>query len=1009
MINSQTTYRPRKFAASNGFRILFLYLLLLQAGLFAQPVVEVGGVLTENTVWSSGFIYVVTEDVIVGEAVLLQIAPGTEVRFNQGRGLFVSGGQLLIDGTADEKVLLVPNHSGSETWNWNGITVSSIEEPGSILINQAFINKAVIGIKANAGNHLLITNNTVSNNLFVGISLFNSSDCVIEGNQIHENFLGIEIFSTDPANESSDNLVTGNHFANTTTNMIVHNSNQGGLTGNIITENFIENGVHGIWLFKSGHQGHGNVTVTRNIIINNGTPNDGYGIYVSMDSTYMSENILWRNTTAVSFREVNHCVLANNSLYENDRAIELRSSATGINMLNNTITGNAGEVLILNQHEGVVFQRNNLFANRQSEAAVVNNTATDIFIPENFWGTLDADIIDALIFDANDDPASGELVYKPLLPFADTTAPVSPPRQVTARLVEGTVKLSWLPNPEADLAGYNVHWGEFGHYFFTNSSGLILDTVFQLADLPLDSPIAVTALDNTAGFSESQLSGNESPFAFATLIPYAGEDSTICRDEPFYAITQSTAPFQYDSLYWQTRGDGGFDNNELIRPVYSAGAADIENKSVWLIMTVLADDKVFTDSLNLKFAIPPMVFAGQDAIISPDSSFTPVGTSTEHYTQLLWTTTGDGTFDDATSLTPVYTPGPADVINKGAALILEASNAYCGPVADTLTLTIRRQFSVEGRVWAGADLLPELPVIGLRISENGESSIHLLTFTDDSGAFRFNNLFGGEYVFYAVCDTTSENQYLPAYHPNRLRWQEAFMHDLTGDIFDLDIYLPTANNDLPPGVGSISGLFLLPRFSAGTLDSFCQPWFGDSGQVFCDDGLSNITVLLFGASGQVVYDFTLTDADGRFSFSGLPFGSYRLEVEIAGYESAASGIITLSPDNPFIEDITLEIEPQLKVGIYLPERSLTANPLHVYPNPATDMIYLTGDIVSGSELLTVRIFNATGLLVKNSTIISRSGHLQIDVRELKSGIYFVQLSGYDGAASFSFVKTYKIP
>lgn len=980
-------------------------MLLHHSGLLAQTVVEVGGVLTENATWTPEFIYVVTEDVIVSGSILLQIEPGTEVRFNQGRGLFVSGGRLFIDGTAEENVRLIPNHSGGESWNWNGITISSITEPGNIMINHALINKAVIGIKANAGNHLEITNNAISGNLFVGISLFNSSDCVIEGNHIFGNFLGLEIFSTDAANESSNNLVTGNHFANTTTNMIVHNSNQGGLTGNIITGNFIQNGVHGIWLFKSGHHGHGNVTVTRNIIINNGTQNDGYGIYVSMDSTYISENIFWRNTTAVSFREVNHCVLANNSLYENGRAIELRTGATGINMLNNTITGSAAEVLILNQHEGVVFQSNNLFANLQTEDIVVNSTPADISIQENYWGTTDQEIIDMLIFDKNDDPALGELIYQPVLADADTLSPVSPPREVTARLVGGAIELSWLSNPEADLAGYKVHWGDFDHYAFSSSSALITDTVFYLTDYPIENPIAVTALDKTAGTEKTQLSGNESPFAFATLLPYAGVDATICQNEPEFFISQSTVPFEYDTLFWQTSGDGVFNNTELINPIYTAGEADIEAGSVWLIITAIVDERTLADSLLLQFAMPPTVFAGEDAIIPPDSTFTPQGASAGHYTQLLWITTGDGIFDDATALSPVYFPGTQDLINEGVALIIEASNDFCGSVADTLNITIRRQFSVEGRVWAGGNPVPEYPVIGLRINENGESPLRLLTFTGESGAFRFSNLFGGEYVFYALYDTLSDDRFLPAYHPNRLRWQDAFVHNLAGDIYEMDIHLPLAGYELPLGAGSISGQFLYPRIAAGTLEAYCQPWFGDSGGVLCDAGLSNITVLLLGASGQVVYDFTLTGADGRFSFNGLPFGAYQLEAEIAGYESAASGVITLSPEIPAVDDITLDIEPQLKVGIYLPERPLTANKLHIYPNPATDLIYLTGDIVTDSELLIIRIFSSTGLLVRQSNIHTQGGNLQLDVSELNSGVYFVQLSGIGGEASFTFVKS----
>jgi hypothetical protein len=739
--------------------------------------------------------------------------------------------------------------------------------------------------------------------------------------------------------------------------------------------------------------------------MNNGTQNDGYGIYVSMDSTYISENIFWRNTTAVSFREVNHCVLANNSLYENGRAIELRTGATGINMLNNTITGSMAEVLMINQHEGVVFQSNNLFANRQTEDIVVNSTPADISIPENYWGTTNQEIIDMLIFDKNDDPALGELLYQPVMANADTISPVSPPREVTARLVEGAIELSWLSNPEADLAGYRVHWGDFDHYAFGSSSDIITDTVFHLTDYPIVNPIAVTALDKAAGTEKPQLSGNESPFAFATLLPYAGVDSTICQNEPEFFISQSTVPFEYDTLYWQTSGDGVFNNNSLIKPVYSAGEADIESGSVWLTITAVVDERVLADSMKLQFAMAPTVFAGEDAIIPPDSTFTPLEASAVHYTQLLWITTGDGIFDDATALSPVYFPGAQDLINEGVALIIEASNDFCGSVADTLNITIRRQFSVEGRVWAGNNLLPDHPVIGLRIKENGESPLRLLTFTGESGAFRFSNLFGGEYVFYALYDTLSDDRFLPAYHPNRLRWQDAFVHNLTGDIYEMDIHLPLAGNELPPGAGSISGQFLYPRIAAGTLEAFCQPWFGDSGGALCDAGLSNITVLLLGASGQVVYDFTLTGADGRFSFNGLPFGAYQLEAEIAGYESAASGMITLSPEIPSVEDITLDIEPQLKVGIYLPERPLVTNPLHIYPNPATDVIYLTGDIVTDSELLTVRIYSSTGLLVRQSNIYTQGGNLQLDVSELNRGVYFVQLSGIGGEASFSFVKS----
>ncbi len=43
-----------------------------------------------------------------------------------------------------------------------------------------------------------------------------------------------------------------------------------------------------------------------------------------------------------------------------------------------------------------------------------------------------------------------------------------------------------------------------------------------------------------------------------------------------------------------------------------------------------------------------------------------------NYSSTLWTTSGDGTFDNATSLTATYTPGVNDIANASATLSLTA-------------------------------------------------------------------------------------------------------------------------------------------------------------------------------------------------------------------------------------------------------------------------------------------------------------------------------------------------
>ncbi len=46
----------------------------------------------------------------------------------------------------------------------------------------------------------------------------------------------------------------------------------------------------------------------------------------------------------------------------------------------------------------------------------------------------------------------------------------------------------------------------------------------------------------------------------------------------------------------------------------------------------------------------------------------------DHYQDLLWTTSGDGSFDDASSLTAVYIPGSTDISNGTVSLSIEATS-----------------------------------------------------------------------------------------------------------------------------------------------------------------------------------------------------------------------------------------------------------------------------------------------------------------------------------------------
>lgn len=80
--------------------------------------------------------------------------------------------------------------------------------------------------------------------------------------------------------------------------------------------------------------------------------------------------------------------------------------------------------------------------------------------------------------------------------------------------------------------------------------------------------------------------------------------------------------------------------------------------------------------------------AGDDGLICEGTTYQLNGQAS-NYSSLLWTTSGTGTFDDATILSPLYTPGTNDVVLGAVVLSLTASNPAANDSTDFLTLSLQ--------------------------------------------------------------------------------------------------------------------------------------------------------------------------------------------------------------------------------------------------------------------------------------------------------------------------------
>jgi hypothetical protein len=169
---------------------------------------------------------------------------------------------------------------------------------------------------------------------------------------------------------------------------------------------------------------------------------------------------------------------------------------------------------------------------------------------------------------------------------------------------------------------------------------------------------------------------------------FAGENSQTCSDTPL-TITTATAE-NYTSVEWSTSGDGTFNDYILLNPVYTPGINDAINGTVTLTLTAFGMGTCPSVSSAMEVVINAVAtaYAGADNQINSNVTYTLSDAVAENYTSVTWTTSGDGTFDNATIIHPTYTPGTNDINAEEVILTLTAGNEACGEISDDMVLAV---------------------------------------------------------------------------------------------------------------------------------------------------------------------------------------------------------------------------------------------------------------------------------------------------------------------------------
>ncbi|MBI2271307.1 MAG: hypothetical protein HYU69_13270, partial [Bacteroidetes bacterium] len=182
----------------------------------------------------------------------------------------------------------------------------------------------------------------------------------------------------------------------------------------------------------------------------------------------------------------------------------------------------------------------------------------------------------------------------------------------------------------------------------------------------------------------------------------AGADATICSGSTY--ILSGSRGGSAASSTWTSSGTGTFDNAALVAATYTPSAADITAGTVTLTITTndpAGPCPAASDAMVLTINPVATASAGADATICSGSTYVLSGSRGGGATSSTWTSSGTGTFDDASIVGATYAPSAAD-ITAGTVTLTITTNDPVGPcpaASDAMVLTINPVATAS----AGAD------------------------------------------------------------------------------------------------------------------------------------------------------------------------------------------------------------------------------------------------------------------------------------------------------------------
>ena len=156
--------------------------------------------------------------------------------------------------------------------------------------------------------------------------------------------------------------------------------------------------------------------------------------------------------------------------------------------------------------------------------------------------------IEARIYDFLLDNTKGRVNFIPWDQAIRTDVPISPPQNLSMTQGTGGITLTWQANPEGNLSGYKIYWGDQSEYPYPNVRDVGKVTTYTLS--PSDLPPGIYFLAVTAYNSNYIITDLTDPNYVAddpqTIInekQTAGYESWFSLEKPDNNKKQNVAPY----------------------------------------------------------------------------------------------------------------------------------------------------------------------------------------------------------------------------------------------------------------------------------------------------------------------------------------------------------------------------------------------------------------------------------------------------------------------------------